>query len=79
MDIEGFEARAVKGSHKLFQKLDVRGIIMEWLFHKGTETAVTIIQFMEDNNYKPYPCDFEDETPKCYEQYTLACRCFVVT
>ena len=57
MDIEGFEDRAIKSAHKLFRTLDVRGVFMEWLFHAGKQTAVTIIDFMKEHNYKPYSFD----------------------
>jgi hypothetical protein len=30
MDVEGFEHKVLLGAEKFFQKLDVRGIIMEW-------------------------------------------------
>ena len=54
IDVEGFEARAMARSNKLFKKLDIRGILMEWLFHRGMNSAETIIHFMQEHNYKPY-------------------------
>jgi FkbM family methyltransferase len=33
MDVEGFEHKVLLGAEKFFQKLDVRGIIMEWVSH----------------------------------------------
>jgi hypothetical protein len=35
MDVEGFEHKVLLGAEKFFQKLDVRGIIMEWNWHVG--------------------------------------------
>ena len=54
IDIEGFEDRAIKMSHNFFTKIDVRGVIMEWIFHKGMDTAKTIIRFMQEYRFRPY-------------------------
>jgi hypothetical protein len=43
MDVEGFEHKVLLGAEKFFQKLDVRGIIMEWNWHVGRTSSVIII------------------------------------
>ena len=62
MDIEGFEARALTSSHKLFTTLDVRGFLMEWVFHSGTESGRTIVDFMKTHDYEPFT--FEKYGPR---------------
>ena len=57
IDIEGSEARALKNAHRLFRKLDVRAVLLEWVFHKGMPTAHTIIEFMKMHNYEPFTFD----------------------
>ncbi|KAK3104038.1 hypothetical protein FSP39_023906 [Pinctada imbricata] len=54
IDIEGFEHRAINRSHKLFEKLEIVGILMEWYFHKGRPSSEPILKFMEDHGFKAH-------------------------
>lgn len=56
MDIEGFEDRAVERATQFFEKVNVVGILMEWVFHRNHPTAKKIIDFMTERKYKPHAC-----------------------
>lgn len=59
MDIEGFEHRALEKAARFFEKINVKGFIMEWVFHRKYPTAKKIIDFMTARNYKPYKCSIK--------------------
>ena len=54
MDIEGFEARALEKADNFFNTIHVRGILMEWIFHRGTQSGLRIVNFMIRHRFKPF-------------------------
>lgn len=54
MDIEGFEWKALQGASAFFSAIDVRGVFMEWIFHKGKDSGVKITEFMVRHNLYPH-------------------------
>ncbi|XP_033748261.1 uncharacterized protein LOC117333197 isoform X1 [Pecten maximus] len=54
MDVEGYEHKVLRGGEKFFNRMDVPTILMEWEFHKGTQSGTEIIQFFESRNYTAY-------------------------
>ena len=58
MDVEGFEHKVLGGARKLFQTMNILGILMEWRWHvKRPDTKSVILKFMEDNKFEPYKID----------------------
>lgn len=63
IDIEGYEPYALSHASKLFDKIDIRVIFMEWgqivLKKKGNEEAILkMIQFLHDLKYSPHGDNF---------------------
>ncbi|KAK3084690.1 hypothetical protein FSP39_017578 [Pinctada imbricata] len=55
LDIEGSEHKVLLGARKLFQKLSVRGVLMEWRWHVTRPVSKSIIlTFMEEFGFEPY-------------------------
>lgn len=54
MDIEGFEHRAIATSGQFFRALDIRGFLMEWLFHRRRTSGIQIIKRMVGLGFIPY-------------------------
>ena len=56
INIEGFsEAQILTTSHKLFRKIDIRGVFMNWdIYDRSARTARTIMNFMEEYDFLPY-------------------------
>ena len=54
MDVEGLEARVLSKSYNLFKKINISGVVMEWVFYRGIESANDILKFMEEHGYKPF-------------------------
>lgn len=54
MSIEGFEAKALEGAKMFFKKVRVAAIMMEWEFHRGQESARSIIKAMIKLNFEPH-------------------------
>lgn len=46
MDIEGFEWKVLQGVFVFFSVIDVCGVFMEWIFYKGKDLGVKIMEFM---------------------------------
>lgn len=61
MDVEGFEHKVLLGAEKFFQKLDVRGIIMEWNWHVGRNSSVIIIDLLSKWGF--IPCSINRKVP----------------
>ncbi|KAK3086138.1 hypothetical protein FSP39_014107 [Pinctada imbricata] len=55
LDTEGLEDKVLLGAKKLFKELDVKGIFMEWRFHKtNADSRRRLLEFMEEHNFAPY-------------------------
>ncbi|KAK3086343.1 hypothetical protein FSP39_017100 [Pinctada imbricata] len=54
MDIEGFEARAFEKAKKFFKKIYVKGVLIEWIFHRGTNSGLRIVNFMMKHRFRPH-------------------------
>lgn len=56
IDIEGFEPYAFQHASKLFDKLDIRVIYMEWSIGQSNEIELInqMIQFLSDRKFRPY-------------------------
>ncbi|KAK7490465.1 hypothetical protein BaRGS_00018251 [Batillaria attramentaria] len=54
LDIEGWEARALSCASTFFQEVDVRYVMMEWLFHRKSRDGISIINFLTRNGFLPY-------------------------
>ncbi|KAL4236828.1 hypothetical protein ACF0H5_005215 [Mactra antiquata] len=53
MDVETYELRALQGGEQFFEQVNVRYILMEWLYHKRYDSGKEIIDIM--TKYKFYP------------------------
>lgn len=54
LDIEGFEARALRCASGFFQTVDVSFVLMEWVFHRKSKDGAVIIDFLTKNGLLPY-------------------------
>ncbi|KAL4236206.1 hypothetical protein ACF0H5_004593 [Mactra antiquata] len=54
MDIEGHEWNALQGSKNFFQSKNVKGILMEWVHHRYTETGGNILDYLLKEGLLPY-------------------------
>ncbi|KAK7100942.1 uncharacterized protein [Littorina saxatilis] len=54
LDIEGWEERALRCAGEFFQQLDVRHVLMEWLFYRKYAGGQAIVAFMVRNGLLPY-------------------------
>ncbi|CAF1003430.1 unnamed protein product [Brachionus calyciflorus] len=58
IDIEGFEPFAFKSASELFERLDIRVIVMEWGYFAKQKDLVNdveeMIQFLTQRNYEPH-------------------------
>ncbi|CAC5391395.1 unnamed protein product [Mytilus coruscus] len=53
MDVEGWESHVLNGAERFFRKVDVQGILMEWMWHKTGTEANEIINFFANHGYEP--------------------------
>lgn len=68
MDIESFEARALRCADDFFRILDVSYALVEWAFpHNGSEAAY-VINFLTSKGLKPYG-DSGEDTPLQLDTY----------
>lgn len=61
MDIEGFEAKALQGASLFFDRIKIRGFIMEWEFHRRQQSADIILKFMKDKQFSPHALSFNKQ------------------
>lgn len=54
MDIEGFEWKALEKASAFFKTINIRGVLMEWIFHRGKESGERITEFMIRHNLYPH-------------------------
>lgn len=54
MAIEGYESKALERSAAFFYKIHVAGVMMEWEFHRGQESAKSVIKIMQKLNFVPH-------------------------
>ncbi|XP_061188606.1 uncharacterized protein LOC133196762 [Saccostrea echinata] len=54
MDIEGFEWKALERASAFFKAIDVRGVFIEWIFHRGKESGEKITEFLIQHNLYPH-------------------------
>lgn len=54
IDVEGYEHKVLSGGKEFFSKISVPTILMEWEFHKGTDSGNEIINFFMSRNYTAY-------------------------
>lgn len=57
IDIEGYEYKALLGAEKFFDSVNVKAVLMEWVFHKQKSSGNGIAEFMRKRMYKPYSED----------------------
>lgn len=53
MDIETYELRALRGAENFFKQVEVKYVLMEWLYHKQYDSGKEIIEIM--TKYGLYP------------------------
>lgn len=54
MDVEGYEARVLKGGEQFFEQVPVRAVLMEMLWQKTGQDGQDIVTFFMDRNYEPF-------------------------
>ncbi|XP_052271530.1 uncharacterized protein LOC127872239 [Dreissena polymorpha] len=54
MDIETYELRALKGGSQFFKEIDVRYVLMEWIYHREFATGKDVIKMMEQYGLFPH-------------------------
>ncbi|KAL8573980.1 hypothetical protein ACOMHN_029427 [Nucella lapillus] len=54
LDIEGWEARVLRCGAEFFQRLDVRYVVMEWLFLRNSRSGADVVDFLVRNGLLPY-------------------------
>ncbi|XP_033727677.1 uncharacterized protein LOC117317009 [Pecten maximus] len=72
MDVEGSEHLVMEGAKRFMQNSVIKGIIMEWTWHKGQSSAETILNIMKSYKFQPY--DFSNTKitrKKFFSQDTL--------
>lgn len=53
IDIEGYEHFAFRAAHRFFDQVDIRAVLMEWMWHKSGSESGEIVKFFMDRNYEP--------------------------
>ena len=53
MDVEGYESHVLNGAERFFRKVDVQGVLMEWMWHKTGKDSNDIINFFANHGYDP--------------------------
>lgn len=53
MDVEGYENRVFKGGQKFFKNVDVRAVLMEWMWLKTGPAGQEIIDFLSRHGFTP--------------------------
>lgn len=54
IDIETYELKALKGGNRFFSQVDVRYVLMEWIYHREFDTGKEVIDFMKKHNLYPH-------------------------
>ena len=54
IDIEGWEASAMQCAGNLFQSVNVKGVLMEWTWHRSKRSGGEIMDFMIKHGLLPY-------------------------
>ena len=54
IDVETYELKALKGGNKFFMSVDVRYVLMEWIYHREFDTGKEVIKFMKTHNLFPH-------------------------
>jgi len=54
MDVETFELKALQGGERFFRSVDVRYVLMEWIYHRQYETGKDVIRFMAHHRMFPH-------------------------
>ncbi|XP_060085931.1 uncharacterized protein LOC132565309 [Ylistrum balloti] len=54
MDVEGSEHLVMEGAKRFMQNSNIKGIIMEWKWHKGQSSAETILDIMKSCKFQPF-------------------------
>lgn len=62
IDVESVEADVLDGAELFFTTLDVRYVLMEWMFHKGKQSGLRIIDFMQRHNMSAWDPERETRT-----------------
>ena len=66
MDVEGYEKFVLEGGTYFFQQVFVKAVFMEWTYSNNASIRDSIIKFMVDRDFLPYPLSMHDsilETP----------------
>ena len=53
MDVEGYENRVFRGGEKFFKRVDVRAVLMEWMWLKTGPAGQEIIDFLTRHGFTP--------------------------
>ncbi|XP_062574259.1 uncharacterized protein LOC134236093 [Saccostrea cucullata] len=53
MDVEGYENRVFRGGENFFNKVDVRAVLMEWMWLKTGPAGQEIIDFLTRHGFQP--------------------------
>ncbi|KAK3097103.1 hypothetical protein FSP39_006356 [Pinctada imbricata] len=59
LDIEGYEAHALKGASEFFTIKDIVAVVMEWRWHRGQKSAEDIFSFFDRHHFKCLQFQFE--------------------
>lgn len=54
IDIETYELKALMGGNKFFSQVNVRFVLMEWIYHREFDTGKEVIKFMKDHSLYPH-------------------------
>ncbi|XP_069105966.1 uncharacterized protein [Argopecten irradians] len=54
MDVEGSEHLVMEGGKRFMQNSIIKGIIMEWTWHKGQSSAQEILNIMKSFKFQPF-------------------------
>ena len=73
IDVEGFEHFALQASDRLFDKVDVKGIYMEWDKHWDQPASDWIWDKLTGKGYVPFDCELTDKNANQTYSQNLPC------
>lgn len=54
MDVDGSEHLVLEGAKHFLKNSNIKGIVMEWSWHKGQSSSSSILSIMKSFNFQPY-------------------------
>ncbi|CAC5405305.1 unnamed protein product [Mytilus coruscus] len=57
IDVQGFEHKVFEGAEKLFQSGKVKGIYIEWYYHRDTTSGKYLLQKFKEWDFEPFYCN----------------------